>query len=144
MRLDLEAAQALDIRDSRKAPDMCAATESSSCTTVSAPIADRLEEAVERELRRVENLRGQYVASSRQSLKAERTARTLGSLTETLFKVRRLREPGLMVSDDYDMPIDIDGFRRALAQRMDAFVRSRADGGIPTDAGAADPAPPAS
>jgi hypothetical protein len=107
-------------------------------------IAARLEQAVEKELRKVEALRNEFGNPAHRSIEAERTARTLATLTETLFKVRRLREPGQMgaIADD-DMPGDLDGFRRALAERMDAFVRSRADGELPADAGSADAIAPA-
>jgi hypothetical protein len=108
-------------------------------------IAARLEQAVEKELRKVEALRNEFGNPAHRSIEAERTARTLATLTETLFKVRRLREPGQTgaIADD-DMPADLDGFRRALAERMEAFVRSRADGAVSADAEPpqANPPPP--
>jgi hypothetical protein len=89
-------------------------------------VADRLEAAVEVELRKVESLRGQISKGARRSIEAERIARTLATLTETLFKVRRLREPGNSSgSNDDDLPSDADGFRLALAHRIEVFVRSR-------------------
>lgn len=107
------------------------------------PLALRLEQAVVRELARVER-RTSGGAAMRPS-ESERIARTLSTLTQTLFKVRALREPGSVSADaPYDdMPADIDGFRDALARRIDAFVASRADDGL---AGAGEPpgaAPPA-
>jgi hypothetical protein len=91
-------------------------------------VADRLEAAVEVELRKVESLRGQLSKGARRSIEAERIARTLATLTETLFKVRRLRQPGgSQATDDDDLPSDADGFRINLAHRIDVFVRSRID-----------------
>jgi hypothetical protein len=94
-------------------------------------VAERLERAVEKELATVEITRAQLGSLSQRSADAERTARTLQTLTETLFKVRRLRapEPQFTSCDDYDdMPGDIDEFRRTLALRIETFVRSRTDG----------------
>jgi hypothetical protein len=54
-------------------------------------VADRLEAAVEKELRKVENLRAGPGSPTERSVDHERVARTLATLTETLFKVRRLR-----------------------------------------------------
>lgn len=46
--------------------------------------------------------------------------------------VRRLRQPGnISGSNDDDLPSDADGFRLALAHRIEAFVRSRTDGDVP-------------
>ena len=89
------------------------------------PLALRLEQAVVRELARVER-RNSAGAAMRPS-ESERVARTLSTLTQTLFKVRALREPGSVTAPDAeDMPADIDSFREALARRIDAFVESRA------------------
>ena len=68
------------------------------------------------------------------SADAERTARTLERLTDTLFKVQRLRsvEAGAAATDDFDdIPQDIDEFRHALARRIEAFVESWSDAGLP-------------
>jgi hypothetical protein len=68
------------------------------------------------------------------SADAERTARTLERLTDTLFKVQRLRsvEAGATATDDFDdIPQDIDEFRHALARRIEAFVESWSDAGLP-------------
>ena len=61
---------------------------------------------------------------------AERTARTLSSLTETLQKLQRLQctLPETELKDDDDVPADIDEFRNELARRIDAFVDSRTGG----------------
>ncbi|MBC7584160.1 MAG: hypothetical protein H7316_10470 [Tardiphaga sp.] len=103
------------------------------------PLAQRLEQAVLRELAKVERRRSDGVRPA----EAERIARTLSTLTQTLFKVRALREPGSVSADAQhdDMPADLDGFRDALARRIEAFVASRADDGL---AGAGEPPGPAS
>ena len=94
-------------------------------------VADRLEAAVEKELRKVENLRAGPGSPTERSVDHERVARTLATLTETLFKVRRLRQPGgSQATDDDDLPSDADAFRLALANRIEVFVRSRTDGGV--------------
>ncbi|MGH6770071.1 MAG: hypothetical protein ACRECO_13735 [Xanthobacteraceae bacterium] len=121
-------------------------TEEGAGTGAPAPssigIADRLERAVEQELRSVELM--QSLGGPRQSstADAERTARTLASLTDTLYRVRRLRAPETPQAgtDDFDdIPTDIDEFRRMLARRIEAFVRSRADATV-SESGS-DPAP---
>jgi len=110
LKLEIEATKALPNAASPDAPS----------------VADRLEAAVEKELRKVESLRSQFGNSAQRSIEAERIARTLATLTETLFKVRRLRNPANSVaSDDDDLPSDPDAFRHALAYRIEAFVRSR-------------------
>jgi hypothetical protein len=103
----------------------------SSAAPVSASVAERLEAAVEKELRKVESLRGELGRPEQRTIQSERIARTLATLTETLFKVRRLRQPGnISGSNDDDLPGDADGFRLALAHRIDVFVRSRVDGSV--------------
>ncbi len=110
-------------------------TENENATPDDAPasgsVAARLEAALEKELRKVESLRGEFGRPEQRSIEAERIARTLATLTETLFKVRRLREPGnISGSNDDDLPGDADGFRLALAHRIEVFVRSRTDGSV--------------
>jgi hypothetical protein len=144
IRLNLLADQAVGAAASEASSDPPAMMPAAEEAALSPNIAARLEQAVEKELRKVEALRNEFGNPAHRSIEAERTARTLATLTETLFKVRRLREPGQTgaIADD-DMPADLDGFRRALAQRMEAFVRSRADGDLPADAGPADAIAPA-
>ena len=89
---------------------------------------DRLEQAVLKELATVETMRASLGAEPLRPMDAERTARTLSTLTETLAKLRRLRlgaQPQPDSTDD-DIP-DIDAFRLDLARRIDLFVASRAD-----------------
>jgi hypothetical protein len=94
-------------------------------------VAERLEAALERELRKVENLRADLGRPEKRTQQSDRIARTLATLTETLFRVRRLREPGnINGSNDDDLPADADGFRLALAHRIEVFVRSRTDAGV--------------
>jgi hypothetical protein len=87
----------------------------------------RLCRAVLEELRAVEAMRAKL---KRNPVDAERTARTLSSLTETLQKLQRLQctLPETELKDDDDMPADIDEFRNELARRINAFVDSRTGG----------------
>ena len=91
---------------------------------------ERLYRAVLGELAAVESLRTRLKREPLSAIDAERTARTVSSLTETLQKLQRLQcaapQPG---SYDDDMPADIDEFRNELAQQIDAFVASRMDAG---------------
>jgi hypothetical protein len=108
-------------------------------------VAERLEAALERELRKVENLRADLGRPTQRTQQSDRIARTLATLTETLFRVRRLREPGnINGSNDDDLPSDADGFRLALAHRIDVFVRSRIDASVSQRDKPADGEPPAS
>jgi hypothetical protein len=108
-------------------------------------VAARLEAALERELRKVENLRADLGRPEKRTQQSDRIARTLATLTETLFRVRRLREPGnINGSDDDDLPSDADAFRLALAHRIEAFVRSRTDASVSGGDRPADGEPPAS
>jgi hypothetical protein len=102
---------------------------------------ERLESAVIRELAIVERMRASMRDEPLRPMDAERTARTLSVLTETLAKLRRLRLGSAPQSgsadNDNDMPADIDAFRHALAHRIEAFLESReADGDADSAAGA--------
>jgi len=100
---------------------------------------DRLEAAVLKELTTVETMRASLGTEPLRPMDAERTARTLSTLTETLAKLRRLRlgaQPQPETTDD-DI-LDIDAFRLNLARRIEAFLESReVDGGAQRDPGAA-------
>jgi hypothetical protein len=101
---------------------------------------DRLEAAVRKELATVETMRASLGAEPLRPADAERTARTLSTLTETLAKLRRLRlgsAPQTGSIDHDDMPADIDEFRRDFARRIDLFVASRAHGAGAGEAGPA-------
>ena len=91
---------------------------------------ERLHRAILEELAAVETMRAQLKREPQRPLDAERTARTISSLTETLQKLKRLQCAAPQTgSYDDDMPADIDKFRTELARRIDAFVASRADQG---------------
>lgn len=87
---------------------------------------ERLYRAVREELTAVESLRARLKSEPQGTQDAERTARTLSSLTETLQKLQRLKcaAPNTGSHDD-DLPADIDEFRTELARRIEAFVASR-------------------
>ena len=130
LKLDLEATEAMDNKASQ-APDTGDRSANPDIPADSDSVATRLEAEVEKQLRTVESLRGEFGPRTKRSAEAERVARTLATLTETLFKVRRLRQPGgSQTTDDDDLPSDPDGFRVALAHRIDVFVHSRADGSL--------------
>ena len=129
LKLDIEAGEAVD--KAPEAPDADDRSANPDAPLDPVSIAARLEAALENELRKVESLRGESGPRGKRSTEAERVARTLATLTETLFKVRRLRQPGgSQTADDDDLPADPDGFRLALAHRIEAFVRSRTDGNL--------------
>lgn len=87
---------------------------------------ERLERLVEKELDAEEAVRAQLGPLPRNAADAERTARTLSTLTQTLHALQRLRGGTIPdIHDDDDMPRDIDEFRRELARRIEAFVASR-------------------
>jgi hypothetical protein len=103
---------------------------------------ERIERLVQRELQAEEAVRAQLGPVPRPAADAERCARTLATLTQTLHALARLRsglpaESGL--SDD-DMPRDIDEFRRELARRIRVFVESRIAGRLRDGVPAADAA----
>ena len=132
LKLDIEAGEAVDNKASevpddgdRSASPDAPSDPVSMAARDPASLAARLEAELEKQLRTVESLRGEYGPRVKRSAEAERVARTLATLTETLFKVRRLRQPGgSQTTDDDDLPADPDGFRLALAERIEAFVRS--------------------
>ncbi|EJW10146.1 hypothetical protein A33M_0395 [Rhodovulum sp. PH10] len=99
-------------------------------------MADRLERLLAKEISRVEAVRRDAAAPD--VADAERVARTLERLTDTLGKVRRLREPEAREPDD-DLPRDIDEFRRVLARRIAELVQDEDDG---AGAGGVEPGEP--
>src|SRR5262249_33423509 len=84
----------------------------------------RLYRAVLEEIGAVETMRANLNPEPQTPADADRTARTLSSLTETLQKLQRLQctHPETEIKDDDDMPADIDEFRRELARRIRAFI----------------------
>jgi hypothetical protein len=95
-------------------------------------IVERIERLVARELQAEEAVRAQLGPLPRPAADAERGARTLSTLTQTLHALARLRS-GLLPDHgpaDDDLPRDIDEFRRGLARRIRLFVQSRTGGGV--------------
>ena len=93
---------------------------------------ERIERLVERELEAEETARKALGALPRPPGDAERCARTLATLTQTLHALARLRSgvsPDNGLADD-DMPRDIDEFRRELARRIRVFVQNRIAGRV--------------
>jgi transposase-like protein len=102
-----------------------------SCTAI-----ERIERLVERELEAEEAARKTLGPLPRAPADAERCARTLATLTQTLHALSRLRSglsPDNGLSDDdmpQDLPRDIDEFRREFARRIRLFVQSRTGGRV--------------
>lgn len=89
---------------------------------------ERLERLVEKEITAEEAVRARLGPLPRNAADAERTARILSTLTQTLHALQRLR--GGFAADtpaDDDIPRDINEFRRELARRIEAFLASRTD-----------------
>lgn len=89
---------------------------------------ERLEALVVKELEAEEAMRAELALRPRSRHDAERCARTLSVLTQTLQTLQRMRADGGAArnSDDYDdIPEDMDAFRNDLARRIDLFVESR-------------------
>ena len=129
-RLALEAERAVraKIEGGEAGVDQGAAGEGNALS-----VAERLERAAENELSGVELMRALGGPHPPTTADAERTARTLASLTDTLYRVKRLRDPESKATGSYDfddMPQDIDEFRHALAERIEAFVRSHPDAAV--------------
>ena len=130
------AAASIEAAPTDATPIDAASIDAAAAANDALPLALRLEQAVVRELARVEQ-RHRAGGNMRPS-ESERVARTLSTLTQTLFKVRELRardaDGGAHECHD-DMPADIDGFRDALARRIEAFVAGRADDELPAASG---------
>ena len=130
------AADVLAMARAGEAPDPRSASGERARAGSAAPASqdlasiDRLEQALIRELAAVETMRASLGKEPLRPMDAERTARALSVLTETLSKLRRLRlaaAPQAGPDHDDDMPTDIDAFRHELARRIRAFVASRSD-----------------
>ena len=136
------AAASIEAAPTDATPIDAASIDAAAAANDALPLALRLEQAVVRELARVEQ-RHRGGGNMRPS-ESERVARTLSTLTQTLFKVRALREPGSVTAHEPDdMPADIDGFRDALARRIEAFVAGWADDELFAAIEPAGAAPPA-
>lgn len=103
-------------------------------------LVERLERAVAREIAGLEASRRVPPRRAGSAVDTERVVRSLERLTDTLAKVRRMREPAASDPDD-DLPRDIDEFRRVLARRIEQIVRGGADGDDAGGDAAGDPAP---
>lgn len=89
---------------------------------------ERLEALVTKEIEAEEAARAELALRPRSRHDAERCARTLSVLTQTLQTLQRMRtgEGGKSNSVPYDdMPEDMDAFRRELARRIRIFVEGR-------------------
>ncbi|RAI44101.1 hypothetical protein [Rhodoplanes roseus] len=101
----------------------------------------RLEQAVAREISALEASHAGRVRKPEPAADTERIVRSLERLTDTLAKVRRMREPAAATDPDDDLPRDLDEFRRVLARRIEQLVGRRADeddAGDPAADGAAE------
>lgn len=115
-------------------PAMRLAAEADALADAPAPpdpeALDRIEQAVLAELTTVETMRASLDKEPLRPIDAERTARTLSVLTDTLTKLRRHRLAAAAPSGpdhDDDFPADLDAFRDELARRIEAFMESRPD-----------------
>ncbi len=106
-------------------------------------MVERLYRAVVDELAAVEAMRSQLGRHPRGAVEAERTARTLWSLTETFQKLQRLQCAAPDNGSGYDIPADIDEFRNELARRIDEMVASWSDEGARERSVAPEPDDPA-
>jgi hypothetical protein len=108
-------------------PEKHAGPEGASEKSESDDLVARLRRAVLNELTVVESLRDRLKNEPQSRVAAERTARTLSTLTDTLQKLQRLQCGVPANGPDYDMPADIDAFRDELARQIEEFVASRSD-----------------
>ena len=92
-------------------------------------VVARLRRAVLDELTVVESLRDRLKNEPQSQVAAERTARTLSILTDTVQKLQRLQYAVPASGSLYDIPADIDEFRNELARRIDEMVSSWSDEG---------------
>ncbi len=98
-----------------------------------AALAVRIRNVVEREIAAVERVLDAVGAAD--GGEAERSARTLASVSRTLREIAALNQPDEVTppdeADDDPIPRDIDEFRRELARRIRGFIdvrRNRAAG----------------
>ena len=92
------------------------------------PYAARLQRIVDGQLAVIE--RTLKVMGPASSAEAERTARTLATISRTVQEIKATAE-GRMSSDEADddpVPRDIDEFRRELARRIRGFIEARRNG----------------
>lgn len=97
-----------------------------------AALALRIQSAVERELAAVERVLDKIEPSD--PSEAERSARTLASISRTLREAAALNQPDPVTplpheTDNDPVPRDIDEFRRELARRIRGLIEARRAGG---------------
>lgn len=106
-----------------------------------ASMVERVSDAIERELTKIERIVGNPVrVAPAQRIETESRARVLASLARTLKEVMRLREQErgddkVKAADDDAVPRDLDEFRRELSRRLEGLV----EGAAPLPAGGNDP-----
>lgn len=110
--------------------------------TTSASMVERVSDAIERELSKIERIVGNPARMlPAQRVETESRARVLASLARTLKEVMRLRdqERGAdhtkAADDDDAVPRDLDEFRRELSRRLEGLVA----GAAPLPAGGDEP-----
>lgn len=96
-------------------------------------LVQRVGDAIERELEKIERLIGDSHIPPLQRADAESRARVLASLARTLKEVMRLREQErdadedkAKAADDDAVPRDLDEFRRELSRRLEGMVGAAA------------------
>ena len=96
-------------------------------------LVERVSDAIERELTKIERIVGSPVRLHQaRRIETESRARVLASLARTLKEVMRLREheragdDTAKAADDDAVPRDLDEFRRELSRRLEGLVEGRA------------------
>ena len=136
---DHEARDALDrardaraARGPRKRTAVDIANDPPPGETPSASMVERVSDAIERELSKIERIIGNPMrAAPAQRIETESRARVLASLARTLKEVMRLREQErgddkAKAADDDAVPRDLDEFRRELSRRLEGLVADAA------------------
>jgi len=93
-------------------------------TTSNLSAAERIEALVVKELEAEEAARAALGTRPRPRYDAERCARTLSVLTQTLERLRRLPAKSGGDKDDDPAPLDIDALREKLTRRINGMVES--------------------
>lgn len=126
---EAEAVETPSDESTSSAEQATPAAESQSRPEPISAALDRIERLVERELEAEEAARAQLGRAPRSRVDAEKTARVLANLTQTLRAVQQARQGHAGPPPDCyeDMPKDIDAFRTKLAERIEAFVARHTD-----------------
>lgn len=113
---------------SRKRPPVDRINDPPPGETPSASMVERVSDAIERELSKIERIIGNPTRiAPAQRIETESRARVLASLARTLKEVMRLREQErgddkAKAADDDAVPRDLDEFRRELSRRLEGLV----------------------